>query len=121
MTILDALVIYNYLLSKLKNYKMKAKSKCEIPITQIDIYPTILSYAGIIEENIPLDGTNIRDILEEKITKLDRPLFWHFPIYLQAYSINDNEYRDKLFRTRLGSVFRYGKCKLHYYCETNET
>ena len=47
-------------------------------------------------------------------------MFWHFPIYLQGYNINDNENRDSLFRTRPGSVIRKGDWKLHYYFEEKE-
>ena len=57
--------------------------------------------------------------LEGKEETLERPLFWHFPIYLQAYNVKDNENRDPLFRTRPGSVIRKGDWKLHYYFEDN--
>lgn len=49
---------------------------------------------------------------------LDRPLFWHFPVYLQAVT-KANENRDVKFRTRPGSVVRYGNWKLHHYFEDN--
>lgn len=103
------------------NDKIKAKTKSDIPITNLDIFPTILSVAGINNHNLILDGTNLLPVLQNKIQVLDRPLFWHFPIYLQAYYKNDNENRDSLFRTRPGSVVRYGDWKLHYYFENNET
>src|SRR5690606_24694560 len=47
----------------------------------------------------------------------ERPLFWHFPIYLQAYNPKEDGGRDPLFRTRPGSVVRQGKWKLHEYFE----
>ncbi len=47
----------------------------------------------------------------------DRPLFWHFPIYLQLYAKGSSETRDPKFRTRPGSVIRYGDWKLHEYFE----
>ena len=100
--------------------KIRANFKNDIPITNLDIFPTILKYAGISEEKLKLDGINLTPILEEKIDKLDRPLYWHFPIYLQAYSVRENENRDSLFRTRPGSVIRYGDWKLHYYFENDE-
>lgn len=43
-----------------------------------------------------------------------RPLFWHFPIYLENGS---RETRDPVFRTRPGSVIRFGDWKLHEYFE----
>lgn len=50
----------------------------------------------------------------------ERPLFWHFPIYLEAYSQADDGIRDPLFRTRPGSVVRLGDWKLQYYFEDQE-
>lgn len=97
--------------------KIKMNSKSSIPITNLDIYPTILHYAGINTDPFEFDGDDLSSILEGKMDALDRPLFWHFPIYLQANNVNDNENRDPLFRTRPGSVVRYGEWKLHYYFE----
>ncbi len=100
--------------------RIRANSKNNIPITNIDIFPTILEYAGIEREKLKLDGIGLAPILEEQIDILDRPLYWHFPIYLQAYNVHDNENRDSLFRTRPGSVVRYKEWKLHYYFENDE-
>lgn len=97
--------------------RIKANSKSNVPITNMDIFPTILNYAGINNIDLKLDGDNLSSILEGKTEKLERPLYWHFPIYLQAYNRSDNETRDSLFRTRPGSVVRYGDWKLHYYFE----
>ena len=49
----------------------------------------------------------------------DRALYWHFPCYLQAYSVYD-EQRDPLFRTRPVSVIRVGEWKLHQYFEGDD-
>lgn len=100
--------------------KIKKNSKSDIPITNLDIFPTILEYAGIKNAQLKLDGNNLSSILEEKTDKLERSLYWHFPIYLQAYNQSDNENRDPLFRTRPGSVVRHGDWKLHYYFENNQ-
>lgn len=100
--------------------KIKSNTKSDVPITHLDIFPTILKYAGIHNKTVQTDGDNLSSILEETSTTLDRPLFWHFPIYLQAYRVRDNENRDALFRTRPGSVVRLGNWKLHYYFENNE-
>ncbi|PTM10361.1 MAG: aryl-sulfate sulfohydrolase [Bacteroidetes bacterium] len=100
--------------------KIKAESKSDIPITNIDLFPTILEYAGIKNDQIKLDGINLSPILEKKTDKLDRPLFWHFPVYLQAFKANNSENRDPLFRTRPGSAIRYGDWKLHYFFENDD-
>lgn len=46
----------------------------------------------------------------------NRPLVWHFPIYLQK---GNHECHDMAFRTRPGSVIRIGDWKLHQYFENN--
>ncbi|WP_236252942.1 sulfatase [Echinicola sp. 20G] len=97
--------------------KIKANTKSDAPITNLDIFPTVLEYAGINNSNLSLDGDNLSLVLEGKAELLERPLFWHFPIYLEAYNRSDNENRDPLFRTRPGSVIRKGNWKLHYYFE----
>lgn len=66
-----------------------------------------------------MDGNNIATILEEESNNLDCSLFWHFPIYLQAYSVNEN--RDSLLQTGSESIVRNGNWKFHYYFEDNDT
>ena len=99
------------------NKKIEANSNSDVPITNMDIFPTVLQYVGIQNATLEFDGTNLASVLEGKTKTLQRPLFWHFPVYLQAYNVNDNETRDSLFRTRPGSVVRKGDWKLHYYFE----
>ena len=99
------------------NGKIQPNTKSEVPITNLDIFPTVLQYAGVDASTLLLDGNNLAPVLEEDVQVFERPLFWHFPIYLQAYNVNDNENRDPLFRTRPGSVVRKGDWKLHYYFE----
>ncbi|XCF05455.1 sulfatase [Tamlana crocina] len=99
------------------NDRIKPNVKSEVPISNLDVFPTILKYAGVKNSSLALDGNNLSSILEGNEDKLERSLFWHFPIYLQAYYKNDNENRDPLFRTRPGSVIRKGDWKLHYYFE----
>lgn len=100
--------------------KIRPDSKSDVPITNMDIFPTLLEYVGIQNESLNFDGTSLKPLLEEKITKIDRSLFWHFPIYLQAYNVHENQNRDSLFRTRPGSVVHHGNWKLHYYFEDDE-
>ena len=99
------------------NDKIKPNTTSDVPITNLDIVPTILNYAGVDAATHALDGHNLAPVLEEESTTLERSLFWHFPIYLEAYNVQDNETRDSLFRTRPGSVIRKGDWKLHYYFE----
>lgn len=90
----------------------------ETPITNLDLYPTLLELLNIDPpENYPLDGQSIAGHLLEDAPIAERTLLWHFPIYLQAYRIGGDESRDSLFRTRPGTVLRKGKWKLHEYFE----
>lgn len=98
--------------------KIKAGINCT-PISNLDFYPTILDVAGIDSPN-QTDGKSLEQMLLGKEELAERPLFWHFPIYLEAYSQPDNGIRDPLFRTRPGSVVRLGNWKLQYYFENQE-
>ena len=90
------------------------------PISNLDLLPTILEAAQIQKpKNLQVDGESLIAVLKGEGTLKERPLFWHFPIYLEAASkLNKN--RDPLFRTRPGSVVRYKNWKLHHYFEDNE-
>ena len=85
------------------------------PVTQMDFYPTL---QALIAPNagLELDGQSILPLLFDQ--ELDeRDLYWHFPIYLEAYDPKEDGSRDPLFRTRPGSVIRSGDWKLHQYFE----
>jgi arylsulfatase A-like enzyme len=87
------------------------------PVSNLDLFPTLMSCAEIDYDPLDYDGIDLLPVLEETTVLKDRPLYWHFPIYLQAYDPANNQNRDSLFRTRPGSVIRYGDWKLHYYFE----
>ena len=89
------------------------------PISNLDFYPTILDVVGISSAR-PNDGNSLKGVLLGNKELAERPLFWHFPIYLAAYSQADDGIRDSLFRTRPGSAIRLGKWKLQYYFEDHE-
>jgi arylsulfatase A-like enzyme len=103
-------------------------SVSEVPVTQIDIFPTVLEAAGIGTDEYDCDGISLWPVLKggngtqsmipnHSMSPGSRPLFWHFPVYLEAYETGQDETRDSLFRTRPGSVIRYGDWKLHFYYE----
>ncbi len=98
--------------------KIQAGTATDIPITNLDILPTILEALGI-EYDQKLDGESLWPIFSGDTTLQNRPLFWHFPIYLEAYRKNNLQNRDTLFRTRPGSAIRSGDWKLHHYFEDN--
>lgn len=99
--------------------RIEAGSRSDLPVNHIDFYPTLVEVAGIRDPlNDRTDGISFFPLLRgEEGYDSERPLFWHFPIYLQAYNPKTDDGRDPVFRTRPGSVVRYGKWKLHEYYE----
>ncbi len=91
--------------------------KSDIPVSHLDIFPTIVNIISNNSYKIAFDGENLLPILNGTNVSLDRPLFWHFPIYLEADKNQGDGPRDSLFRTRPGSVVRIGDWKLHHYFE----
>jgi arylsulfatase A-like enzyme len=86
------------------------------PIVNLDFFPTFMHLIGVSIENKVFDGKNItRLLMGEEMDK--RPIFWHFPIYLQAYNSKKDQGRDPFFRTRPGSAVVYDNWKLHHYFE----
>ncbi|MBT6766836.1 MAG: sulfatase, partial [Prolixibacteraceae bacterium] len=98
--------------------KVQAETKMEIPVTNLDFYPTILEVVGIKKPaDKVLDGQSILPVLTGKGELNERPLFWHFPIYLEG---GNAETQDQIFRTRPGSALRLGDWKLIQYFENND-
>ena len=97
---------------------VEAGSRSSEPIIGVDLYPTLCEIAGAgLPQDQPVDGVSLLPILKgDQNTLGDRPLYWHFPAYLQAYQVWD-EQRDPLFRSRPCSVIRVGDWKLHQYFE----
>ena len=89
----------------------------EVPVINIDFFPTLMEIIGRNNSGQDLDGISLWPILSGKTHSLERPIYFHFPIYLQAYKAGYDDGRDPLFRTRPGSVIREGDWKLHYYYE----
>jgi arylsulfatase A-like enzyme len=99
--------------------KVESGAETAHPTINLDFFPTFRDILGVNVEK-DLDGESLLPVLSGKPVKNERPLFWHFPIYLQAYNPNDDDGRDPLFRTRPGSAIRKGKWKLHEYFEDNK-
>ena len=98
--------------------RVQAGSSCAVPVMGIDFYPTFLEAAGLqTPAGKTLDGVSLMPLLTQTGAIKERPLFWHFPVYLQSYAGAGDDSHDPLFRTRPGSAMRLGKWKLHEYFE----
>ncbi|MDN5217417.1 sulfatase [Fulvivirgaceae bacterium BMA12] len=93
-----------------------AGTRSDYPIVNLDFFPTFREMLQIDLQKKLVDGISLMPLLQGQKPS-QRPLFWHFPIYLQAYSQEKDDGRDPLFRTRPGSVIRLGDWKLHQYFE----
>lgn len=94
---------------------VEAGGQCKTPVSGVDFYPTFLEVARLEKpEGHALDGVSMMPLLTGRGHFPERPLFWHFPIYLQG---GNEDTHDRAMRTRPGSVVRLGKWKLHEYFE----
>ncbi|MFC2119163.1 sulfatase [Bacteroidota bacterium] len=98
--------------------KIKAAQMSDEIVSGLDFFPTFLKMAEIdISDELTIDGESIMPILLNKGKLKRKALYWHFPIYLEAYNQAKDDGRDPLFRTRPGTVMRMGDWKLHEYFE----
>ena len=97
---------------------VKPQSRSAEPIIGVDLYPTLCDIAQVaLPTEQPVDGRSLVPLLNGQVTTFgERPLFWHFPAYLDSYAVWD-EQRDPLFRSRPCSMIRSGPWKLHQYFE----
>lgn len=100
--------------------------KSSEPISGVDLFPTLCELAGAELPDQPLDGKSLVPMLTGKTKTIlesgSRPLFWHFPAYLES-SRNAElcaEQRDPIFRSRPCSLIRKGNWKLIEYFETGD-
>ena len=92
-----------------------AGSKSDVPVTQIDLYPTFLEISGATApKNQPLDGTSLLPWLQGRTDFPARSLHWHYPGYWDGACPED---RDKIFRAKPVSVVRQGDWKLMLFHE----
>ena len=94
---------------------IKPGSRCDVPVINVDFYPTFLDVAGAqAPAGKRLDGESLLELFRGEQTLAERPIFWHFPGYLDRPNPGS---RDQIFRARPVSVIRQGDWKLHLFHE----
>ena len=96
--------------------RASAGARCDVPVIGVDLYPTFLAAAGASPPpDHELDGEDITTLLagQDAGQLADRPLFWHFPAYLQA----TRRRAEEPFRTRPAGAVRAGDYKLLEFFE----
>lgn len=95
--------------------KIRPATRCDVPVINIDIFPTFLSAAELpVPKDKVLDGEDLCPLLRGGKSLERQAIFWHFPGYLDRPVTRG---RDPEFRTRPTSVIRKGDWKLHLYHE----
>ncbi len=98
--------------------RVNAGTSNQTPVYNLDFYPTILEVTGLdLPDSKILDGESLVPLITGTGSLRERPLFWHFPVYLERGNI---ETQDSLFRTRPGSAVRMGNWKLIEYFEDGD-
>ena len=94
--------------------KIPGGKTCDQTIAGIDLYPTLLEFAGAARPaNYTLDGVSYAKILTSggKDTLKRDAVYWHFPGYLGA--------GEGTWRTLPAGAVRSGDCKLLQFFEDN--
>lgn len=90
-------------------------STSETPVIGTDMYPTLLELVGgAPPAGQTLDGTSVVPILTGLDELAPRPLFWHFPAYLER---DASIVRGQPWRTTPVSAVRLGRYKLLWFFE----
>jgi arylsulfatase A-like enzyme len=98
---------------------VKPGSECNVPVINVDLYPTFLAAAGSeVPADKTLDGESLLPLLRGDGRLARQAIFWHFPGYLDGPVRRGRESDVRLgFRTRPVSVIRKGDWKLHLFHE----
>jgi arylsulfatase A-like enzyme len=97
--------------------RIPAGVTCNTPVIGVDMIPTMLSLSGLPSPAaVTLDGVDLSPLLlgvEDAADALKgRPLYWHFPAYLEAGGAAPG-----IWRTTPASVIRIGDWKLIEFFE----
>jgi arylsulfatase A-like enzyme len=90
--------------------RVRAGSRCRVPVIGLDFYPTFLEAAGIgARPARPLDGLSLVPLLRGADRLPRDAVFWHFPAYLEA--------SQNTWRTTPAGAVRQGDYKLQEFFE----
>lgn len=95
-------------------------STTEIPVNGVDLMPTFAEIASAeLPLNQPVDGQSITPILKNSYFNSDRPIFFHFPLYLGGgtRALPSYDAEENYWRAVPLSVIMSGDWKLIYYYE----
>jgi len=87
--------------------KIRAGSVCDLPVSTVDILPTICALIKTPLSKNKIDGRNISPVLREKKIR-EVPLYWHFPHYRGPDVVPYSIIRDgnwKLIKRYEGTTF----------------
>jgi arylsulfatase A-like enzyme len=96
----------------------KPGSKCDVPVVNVDLFPTFLAAAGAAPPaDKLLDGESLLPLFKGQELKR-QAIFWHFPGYLNQPVTRGRELDVSTgFRSRPVSLINKGQWKLHLYHE----
>ncbi len=97
----------------------KPGSRCEVPVMQLDLFPTFLAAAGApVPAGKVLDGESLLPLLKGEGSLQRQAIFWQFPGYLNQPVARGRELDVRTgFRTRPVTVIHKGDWKLHLLYE----
>jgi arylsulfatase A-like enzyme len=101
---------------------IKPGSTCDIPITGVDLMPSVAELAGAkLPTKQPVDGRSWAPLLSGRKALADRPVFWHYPLYLAGGTYNQvvpiHGTERNYWRATPCSVIRKGDWKLIQFFE----
>jgi uncharacterized sulfatase len=60
---------------------VKAKSRCDEPVTSVDFFPTFLEAAGLKVTDPEVDGESLMGLLTQRADLKRDAIYWHYPHY----------------------------------------
>jgi arylsulfatase A-like enzyme len=98
----------------------KPGSQTDIPVTGVDFMPTFAEMASAeLPQNQPVDGESFLPVLKGEPFNWERPLFFHFPLYLggSVPVLPSFDGEENYWRAVPSSIIMAGDWKLIYYYE----